>query len=157
MTLPNAIRVGGEIDAFCGKCELNLAHTIIAMVGQKVIKVKCNTCDNEHQYRGTQPLEKATSFAAPKTKAKVATAGGTTRAPRAKVVTMSWEDQFAGKDLSRAKKYSPRETFVMDDVIDHPTFGIGLVIAVRVDKVDVSFKQDTKTLVHGKTPPPAAS
>ena len=154
MTLPNAIRVGGEIDAFCGKCELNLAHTIIAMVGQKVIKVKCNTCDNEHQFRGTQPLEKATSFAPPKTKA--ASSGGT-RAPRAPVVKMSWEDQFAGKDLGRAKKYSPRETFVMDDVIDHPTFGIGLVIAVRVDKVDVSFKQDTKTLVHGKTPPPAAS
>lgn len=155
MTVPNATRVGGEIDAFCGKCELNLAHTIIAMVGPKVIKVKCNTCDNEHQYRGVQPLVKPTSFAAPTKKA--AGSKTTTRTPRAAVVTMSWEDQFAGKDLGRAKKYSPRETFVMDEVMDHPTFGIGLVIAVRVDKVDVSFKQDTKTLVHGKTPPPAAS
>lgn len=153
MTVPNATRVGGEIDAYCGKCELNLAHTIIAMVGPKVIKVKCNTCDGEHQYRGEQPLVKSTSFAAP----KKSTTGAAARTPRAAVVKLSWEDQFAGKDLSRAKKYSPRETFVMDDVIDHPTFGIGLVIAVRVDKVDVSFKQDTKTLVHGKTPPPAAS
>ena len=128
MTVPNAIRVGGEIDAHCGKCELNLAHTIIAMVGTKVIKVKCNTCDGEHQYRGVQPLEKPTSFAAPR---KSAT-GSVARTPRAAVVKMTWEDQFAGKDLARAKKYSPRETFVMDDVIDHPTFGIGLVIAVPV-------------------------
>jgi len=153
MALPNSIRTGGEIDAFCTKCDLNLAHTIIAMVGPKVVKVKCNTCDSEHVYRGTQPLVKATSFAAPK---KSAT-GATARTPRAAKVTMSWEDQFAGKDLGRAKKYSPRETFVIDDVVDHPTFGIGLVIAVRVDKVDVSVKQDTKTLVHGKTPPPTAS
>lgn len=150
MTAPNATRVGGEIDAHCGKCELNLAHTIIAMVGPKVVKVKCNTCGNEHQYRGTQPLVKATSFAAPRKPSAAAK-------PRSAVVKMTWEDQFAGKDLARAKKYSPRETFLMDDVIDHPTFGIGLVIGVRVDKVDVSFKQDTKTLIHGKTPPPLAS
>ena len=45
----------------------------------------------------------------------------------------------------------------VDDIVDHPTFGIGLVIAVRVDKVDISFKADTKTLVHGKAPPPTAS
>lgn len=153
MALPNSIRVGGEIDAFCTKCDLNLAHTIIAMVGPKVVKVKCNTCDSEHMYRGTQPLVKATSFAAPK---KSAT-GSAARAPRAATVKMSWEDQFAGKDLARAKKYSPRETFVVDDIVDHPTFGIGLVIAVRVDKVDISFKADTKTLVHGKAPPPTAS
>lgn len=153
MALPNSIRVGGEIDAFCTKCDLNLAHTIIAMVGPKVVKVKCNTCDSEHMYRGTQPLVKATSFAAPK---KSAT-GTTARTPRAATVKMSWEDQFAGKDLARAKKYSPRETFVVDDIVDHPTFGIGLVIAVRVDKVDISFKADTKTLVHGKAPPPTAS
>lgn len=148
MGLPNSIRVGGEIDAFCTKCDLNLAHTIIAMVGTKVVKVKCNTCDSEHVYRGTQPLVKATSFAAPKK-----SASGATRAPAKK---LSWEDQFAGKDLGRAKKYSPRETFVVDDVVDHPTFGLGLVIAVRVDKVDISFKQDTKTLVHGKAPPPTS-
>ncbi len=145
MSPPNAIRVGGEIDAACNRCELNLAHTIIAMVGSKVVKVKCNTCDNEHQYRGVQPLVKATSFAAPKKSA----------ATRAPVVKLKWEDQFAGKDISKAKKYSPRETFVIDEVVDHPTFGVGLVTAVRGDKVDISFRADTKTLVHGKAPPPA--
>ncbi len=149
MSPPAAIRVGGEIDAFCTRCDLNLAHSIIAILGAKVVKVKCNTCDSEHVYRGTQPLMKTTSTSAPR---KSATGGAVrTRAPSVK---MSWEDQFAGKDLSRAKKYSPRETFVVDDVVDHPTFGLGLVMSVRVDKVDISFKQETKTLVHGKAPAP---
>lgn len=151
MTVPNAIRTGGEIDAFCGKCELNLAHTIIAMVGPKVVKVKCNTCGSDHQYRGQQPLVKATSFAAPKK------SSGAAKTPKAAVVTVSWDDQFKGKDLTKAKKYSPRETFVVDEVVDHPTFGLGLVRSVRGDKIEVGFKQEDKVLVHGKGPAPSAA
>ncbi len=151
--MPNATRVGGEIDAACGKCELNLAHTIIAMVGPKVIKVKCNTCGNEHNYRGVQPLVKLQSFAAPKR----ASSSGSAAPRKAPAVVVSWDEQFKGKDLSKAKKYSPRETFAVDDVVDHPTFGLGLVRAVRDGKVEVAFKQEDKILVHGKAPPPEAS
>lgn len=154
MVTPNSIRTGGEIDAHCGKCELNLAHTIIAMVGPKVVKVRCNTCGGEHQYRGVQPLVKATSFAAP---TKRASSSGTASKPKAAVVTVSWEDQFKGKDLTKAKKYSPRETFVVDEVVDHPTFGLGLVRAVRGDKIEVGFKQADKVLVHGKAAPAPAA
>lgn len=155
MSPPNPIRTGGEIDAFCTKCDLNLAHTIVAMVGPKVIKVKCNTCGADHQYRGVQPLVKVQSFAAPRK-----SASGATRAPRAPVVVVSWEDRFKGKDLTRAKKYSPKETFAVDEVVDHPTFGLGLVSAVRGDKIDIAFKQHDKTLVHAKSDgskPPAYS
>ena len=153
MTTPNATRVGGEIDAACGKCELNLAHTIIAMVGPKVVKVRCNTCGNEHTYRGTQPLVKLQSFASPKRNSP----SSSSSSKKAAAVVVSWDEQFKGKDLTQAKKYSPRETFVVDDVVDHPTFGLGLVRVVRDGKVEVAFKQEDKILVHAKTPPPALS
>jgi hypothetical protein len=152
VTTPNAIRVGGEIDAACGKCEMNLAHTIIAMVGPKVIKVKCNTCGGDHNYRGVQPLVKMQSFAAPKRASS--SSSGSSSPKKAAVVVVSWDEQFKGKDLTKAKKYSPRETFAVDDVVDHPTFGLGLVRSVRDGKVEVAFKQEDKILVHGKTPPP---
>ena len=158
MTLPNSIRTGGEIDAYCGKCLLNLAHTIIAMVGPKVVKVRCNTCGGEHQYRGVQPLVKAVSFAAPK-KAKSTSSGSSSSSSsktKAPVVIVSWEEQFRGKDITKAKKYSPRETFAVDDVVDHPTFGLGIVRAIRDGKVEVGFKQEDKVLVHGKAPLPEA-
>ncbi len=152
MTTPTtSIRTGGEIDALCNKCQLNLAHTIIAMVGPKVVKVQCNTCHSLHQYKGTQPLVKAQSFAAPKGKPKTA---GTAREPRSKVV-ITWEERLQGKDIARAKKYSVKDTYVVDDVIDHPTFGLGLVSEVRVDKVEVAFKAFDKTLVHGRGGAPA--
>jgi hypothetical protein len=151
MTVPtSSIRVGGEIDAHCNKCELNLAHTILAMVGTAVKRVQCNTCGSQHMYRGEQPLVKATSFAAPKR------ASGP-RTPRAETKVVTFDEILKGKDLTRAKKYSIRETYVLDEVIDHPTFGFGIVTAVRVDKVDVTFKVEVKTLAHGKgAPAPAA-
>jgi hypothetical protein len=159
MTLPNQIRTGGEIDAFCTKCDLNLAHTILAMVGPKVEKVQCNTCHSPHKYRGQQPLVKSQSFAAPKkpsaSRASSSSSSGSTRT-RAGTTVITFDEQLKGKDLSRAKKYSIRETFVVDEVVDHPTFGLGIVTAVRGDKVDISFKQEDKTLVHGKGTPPAA-
>src|SRR6266542_3841768 len=45
------IKVGGEVDAFCTKCELTLAHTVHAVVSKKPIKIKCNTYHNMHHYR----------------------------------------------------------------------------------------------------------
>jgi hypothetical protein len=38
----------------------------------------------------------------------------------------------------------------VDQVIQHPTFGLGLVTAIRGDKVDITFKSEAKTLVHGR-------
>jgi hypothetical protein len=149
MTVPNAIRVGGEIDAHCNRCELNLAHTILAMVGSTVKRVQCNTCGSQHMYRGEQPLRKTQSFAAPKKPT-------TPRTPRSEVKVVGFDELLKGKDLTRAKKYSIRETYKVDDVVDHPTFGFGIVSAVRQDKVDITFKVEVKTLAHGKAPAPAA-
>jgi len=143
-TAPNTIRTGGEIDAFCLKCELNLAHTIIAMVGAKVVKVKCNTCGADHAYKGEQPLMKAASFARPK-KSKAT--------PRAEKAVLGWEERLKGKNVAGAKKYNPKEYVQVDDVIDHPTFGMGLVTANRPGKIDVAFKAFEKTLVNGPPPP----
>ncbi|MGB8933052.1 MAG: hypothetical protein WCC48_17540, partial [Anaeromyxobacteraceae bacterium] len=44
-------KVGGEVDALCTKCELVLAHTVIAMVGEVPVKVECNTCHGVHRYK----------------------------------------------------------------------------------------------------------
>lgn len=158
MNVPPAIRVGGEIDAFCNKCQLNLAHTILAMVGSKVIKVKCNTCDSEHHYRGQQPLEKAQGFAAPKKSSsggasKSASRSASSAAAKVSKLEVAWDDAFKGKDVTKARKYSPKEPFKVEDVVNHPTFGLGLVVAVRDEKIDVVFKQGEKTLVHAKGSP----
>ncbi len=130
-------RVGGEVDAFCTKCELLLAHTILAMVGPKIVRVRCNTCMGEHAYRGQ---------VIPKGAAKPRASRAASAAP-AKVV-IGFEERLKEKDLTKARKYSPKESFAPEEVMNHPTFGYGIVTAVRGDKIDVAFKAFEKTLLH---------
>src|SRR5436190_4368870 len=48
-------KLGGNIDSWCGKCKLVLAHTIEAMVGDKPARVHCNTCGSQHSYKPNPP------------------------------------------------------------------------------------------------------
>jgi hypothetical protein len=130
----NPPRVGGEVDAFCTRCELLLAHTILAMVGPKIARVRCNTCMGEHAYRGK---------AVPKSASKPRAA----RATAADKVVIAFEDRLKGHDLTKARKYSTKESFALEEVMEHPTFGFGIVTAVRGDKIDVAFKAFEKTLL----------
>jgi hypothetical protein len=128
-------RVGGEVDAFCTRCELLLAHTILAMVGPKIARVRCNTCMGEHAFRGQVVPKSASKPRAP-------------RATAAEKVVVGFEERLKGHDLTKARKYSTKESFALDEVVDHPTFGFGIITAVRGDKVDVAFKAFEKTLLH---------
>jgi len=137
-------KVGGEVDAFCTKCKMTLAHTILAMVGTKIARVRCNTCGGDHAYRsapGTTTRTPAAARAAKSTSAK--------EAREAKVI-LSFQEQLGKYDLASAPLYSPKDTYQADQLVNHPTFGYGIVTAVRNDKVDISFKGQQKTLVHGR-------
>ncbi len=139
--MANAFKTGGEVDAFCSKCNLNLAHTILAMVGTKIARVKCNTCQADHVFRGIQTTMQANSFTKPRK---------STRLSAADKVVIGFQQRIEGKDAAKARKYSAKDTYALEELIDHPTFGLGIVSDVRLDKVTIHFKADEKTLVHGR-------
>jgi hypothetical protein len=146
-------KVGGEVDALCTRCKLTLAHTILAMVGTKIARVRCNTCGGDHAYRAAPGVTDRPSSSGATRAARAST--GSAAPSKAEKVIISFEEQLAGKDVANARQYSPKETFQVDQVIRHPTFGTGFVTAVRGDKVDITFRTDTKTLVHGRGGAPA--
>ena len=78
-------KVGGEVDAFCTRCKMTLAHTILAMVGTKIARVKCNTCGGDHAYRG----EPGKSTAAPR---KSRASSGEGSVPK---TIVSWQERIA--------------------------------------------------------------
>ncbi len=126
-------KVGGEVDAFCTRCQLLLAHTVIAMVGAVPVKVECNTCRNVHRFRGASTAAKHPATRSPRGGAKV-----------------SFEEMLAGQS-GEARRYAPTVLFATGDVLDHATFGRGFVSGVKdPGKVEVTFRIGVKTLVHGK-------
>jgi len=130
-------RVGGEVDASCTRCKMELAHTILAMVGPKIVRVRCNTCGGDHVYRGTHSSSRPTA-ARPRA------------APAARTV-VGWDAQLADRDVGSAQDYRPDQHYAVDQVVRHPTFGLGIVRAVRHDKMDVAFKAAERTLVQGRS------
>ena len=128
-------QVGGEVDSFCGKCKMLLAHTVLAMVGKAIARVRCNTCGTDHAFR------KAPGSAAP------AALRSTARGTRTMI---GFAAQIEARGEAGARPYSPQATFQVDELIAHPTFGLGIVRAVRRDKVDVAFKASERKLIHGR-------
>jgi hypothetical protein len=126
-------KVGGEVDAFCTKCQLLLAHTVIAMIGAVPVKVECNTCRNVHRFRGAS------------TAAKSPAARTVKRAP-----AVSFDEMLASQ-TGEPRRYAPTILLAAGDVLDHATFGRGFVSGLKPPgKVEVTFRTGVKTLVHGK-------
>lgn len=46
--------------------------------------------------------------------------------------------------------YSIRGSFRVDTLIDHPSFGVGVVTGAHTGKIEVCFKEGVKTLIHRK-------
>src|SRR3569623_708832 len=45
------LRVGGEVDAWCGKCDGLKDDDIVAMVGDEPKQVLCQACNSRHPFR----------------------------------------------------------------------------------------------------------
>lgn len=48
--------------------------------------------------------------------------------------------------------YSPKRTFAVGEVIDHPKFGRGTVLSCLADRIEVEFPDAKRTLVHVARP-----
>ncbi len=131
---------GGEVDSFCTRCKMVLAHTILAVEAGKPARVQCNTCQGQHNYRPATPEPRSSS---------ASSSARTTATASPSRARLSFDEVFAQK-RGPTKTYSPKVTFAVDDTVSHPTFGSGYVIAVRNDKVDITFRIGTKTLMHGR-------
>ena len=41
----------GAIDDYCSRCQLLMNHYVVSIVEAEVRKVRCQTCNGEHNYR----------------------------------------------------------------------------------------------------------
>lgn len=129
------VRVGGDVDAMCSRCELVLAHTVIAMVQGRPVKVQCNTCRTVHAFRGAPSSARAAVARRP---------------AREKKAVISFDEALAAKGTAAARPYAPTTSYQRDEVVNHPTFGLGWVSMVRPDKVEIVFRSGAKTLIHAR-------
>lgn len=139
------LSAGDTVDSQCTRCKALLNHTIVAMVGSEVVRVKCNTCGSEHNHRPVKAPKPA--------KAPAARGTGTAAAksPRGKAAAgpsdeSIWEEAIRPHDPDLAIPYNMDGKFRANVLLTHPSFGIGLIAAVTPGKIEVVFKAGRKLL-----------
>lgn len=134
-TKSDKIGVAKEILSYCGRCKLALAHVIMDMKTEKKIgKCQCKTCKAIHNYRDPVAMAK-------KARAKRAAA-----MPDATPEEL-WKAAIASSK-GTAKPYAMNKSFQTGELIDHSTFGRGVVMErIREDKIEVQFEAARKLLI----------
>lgn len=132
--------VGKDVDSWCTRCKMLLAHTIEAVVNGRITRVHCNTCGGQHVYRAKPPGAGGAT-----TRTRATRTVGRAAAPAAAV----YADLLRGRDQNAAKAYSTTDRFAERDLIRHPSFGLGVVTSLKdVNKIEVLFPDGAKTLIH---------
>ena len=52
------MRLGDDVDDHCSRCKRTTDHSVVAMAGEEVQKVRCRTCGYEHKFRHNQTGKK---------------------------------------------------------------------------------------------------
>jgi hypothetical protein len=138
------IAVGSDVEAYCTKCKLVLEHSVVAMTGAKPRRVRCNTCNGEHNYRAEKPVAKTA-----KTAKKTAKTAKKTTTKRTR---QTWEEVMQEASAKPHKKYSMSGSFAEGDWIEHATFGLGCVQTfIAPNKITVRFADSTRMLVCNRS------
>jgi hypothetical protein len=142
---------GGEIDAFCTKCRMDLNHRIVAMVEGTVKRVLCLTCNGEHNYR--RPASEREKEKEKKAERKAIHAGTSSKresTPKTeRSARASWEKAIAGQPPGAFKAYNIRGGFEAGDLVKHSRFGDGVVArVVDPQKVEIIFEDGPRTMAQ---------
>jgi hypothetical protein len=139
--------IGENIDAYCLKCKLVLAHVVMFKVGETVSKVKCNTCGAEHKYRPEKPAAKKVAIVKPPT-VKERIAARAAAHVQNNNSPVQWDIKNRSLDRSTPiKDYSIHSSYRAKDVVNHSVFGLGFVERIVSDKtMDVLFCDSVKLM-----------
>jgi hypothetical protein len=135
VVLGPSVRVGGEVEAWCGPCDGLTTHHVIAMVGSTPKQVVCQVCGGRHGYRTTPARTKPSAESAARSDPQESEA-----ARRAE--HKAEELRALGRELAEVAEVRPfdaRERYKVGEAISHPDFGRGKVETVLRSSVLVRF------------------
>ena len=125
----------------CKKCGTDRYLLVIAHVDAKTAKVECEVCHSKTKIK-IKAEKKAT-----------ARTGRSTTGVRNKsqvTLTNEWQAMLEKAGDKPRHRYQLKEKFSKDAVIEHPQFGVGLVMAASPQKIEVIFETGIKALVHNR-------
>jgi hypothetical protein len=121
-------------------------HTIVAMVGEKIVRVECNTCHGTHNYH---PVKAPKGPIAAKASREKGAAPRTARVDPEAAARAEWAALQPDMNPAQAIPYDMNGTYRANNLLRHPLFGLGVVQTVLQNKIDVLFQVGKKRLRCG--------
>jgi len=141
------LSAGSTIETRCSRCNGVLNHTIVAMVGDKIVRVECSTCYGVHAYH---PVKTPKDPKAPKAARPTTAAPRKTKADPEAAARAEWESLYSEIGPTQAIPYDMNRVYRVKNVISHPNFGFGYVqLVIQPNKIDVLFQSGKKRLRCG--------
>ena len=138
------LSAGSTIETQCTRCRLLTNHTIVAMVGEKIVRVECNTCRSTHNYRSPKAAKEP---AAPRaTQQKKVSAPRSPRVDPEAAARDEWAGLRPNMDPDKAVPYDMNASYRVNTLLLHPQFGLGIVQMVLPNKIEVLFQDGKKRL-----------
>lgn len=131
------LRVGREVEAWCGPCGGLRTHKVVAMIGSEPRQVACDACNSRHNYRTTPARRTSDSL-----EAVGATMGHHTTEAERQAQRKADDQRALAKEVALAvevKAFDPKARYRTGDVISHPAFGRGKVETVLRSSLLVRF------------------
>ena len=150
---------GDDVDSRCLKCKAVTNHTIIAMSGDTIAKVQCNTCDARHNYRAPVAAKRKSSSTLRRDERGTVTVSSpgsaktktkTSGTPKKKISrgAVNFDALIMDKDISAAIPYRLDATLAVSELITHTIFGLGVVMEIILpNKVQVTFREHGNKLL----------
>lgn len=138
LTLPP---VAKSFFTFCKKCNADRYHKVITHITSTSAKIECEVCHSKKSYS----LPKAgTARKAPVKKSVKKVGRRTSHADE-------YQQLMTKSDGETGLPFSIRTKYTINQKINHPKFGAGFVKSVLLDRMDVMFADELKTLIHNKS------
>lgn len=133
-TLPPVAR---KVYAECKKCGVERYHIVVAHTSSTAAKMQCEVCNAKSVYKleGTGRKKKEGSE--------------TTKTPRMSGSEKRWRE-LKEKTAGSSAAYNMRSAYLPETAIQHPKFGLGFVVGVTPQAIQVVFEDGERSLVHNR-------
>jgi hypothetical protein len=119
----------------CKKCGVERYLKVLSHVDDKKFKTECEVCHAKRTL-SIEVKKKAVKKPAKKTDS---------------VKIPSWMSLKDSADISQAKPYNMKASFGDKEIINHPKFGIGFIVAANGRAIEVQFEDMPRSLIHNRT------
>ena len=131
--------VAKSIRYFCKKCDQERYHKVIAHKSTIAAKIECEVCGSKKTYKITEPKKGRKPATKKKRKTK--------EVVNHEAAYKEYSEKLGTENI---QPYNMRSQFTAETPINHPKFGIGYIVSVAPDKIEVCFEDTARLLVHNR-------